>query len=151
MSRIHLVIPAGYKTITSQVSPLGFVPIPAAPSLSTQPSFSPTSHPIPCPAQPHLRLPRGPHLHAGHQPGDAHVWVRVVAHLEGTVGERGSRSLAPQPHGDEVTHQGRAPVAAGSHGGRSPVELRGHEVQAGVGASPGHVPVDRRVGQAKGS
>lgn len=57
----------------------------------------------------------------------------------------------PQPYRKRLTHQGGAPVAAGSHSGRSPVELRGHEVEAGVGAGPGHVPVNRRVGHAEGS
>lgn len=102
------------------------------------------------PARDHLRLPRRSHLHSGCQPRDAHVWVGVVANLEGTRGESSSQPMAPRPAGRGLTHQGGLPVAAGSHSGCGPVELWGHEVEAGIGAGPSHVPVDGRVSHAKG-
>lgn len=103
-----------------------------------------------CPVRDHLRLPRRPHLHAGCQPRDAHVWVWVVANLEGTRGESSSRPTAPRPMGRGLTHQGGPPVAASSHGSCGPVELWGHEVEAGIGAGPSHVPVDSGVSHAEG-
>lgn len=60
------------------------------------------------------------------------------------------RDPPPKPPGKRLTHQRGPPIAAGSHGGRGPVELRGHEVQAGVGTGPGHVPIDGRVSHAEG-
>ena len=72
--------------------------------------------------------------------------VRVVADLQGTRGEHSS----PKPRcptGRRETHQRGSAIAAG---GRGAVELRGHEVQAGVGARPSHVPIDSGVSHAEG-